>query len=98
MAKKKTNKQENHNNEEHDKNTCPECGKESKPIVDMYDGEHFNVWGNNDFISINFYYNDVTLTFPAELFSELKSEFQVLGMLPIPYSEENGSIPPEDLN
>ncbi len=100
MAKKKkeTKKVENHNHEEHDVNTCPDCGKKSKPIIDMFEGEHFNVWGNDDFISINLYYNDAVLTFPSEIWDSMRSDLQVIGMIPIPYSKDNGSPSPEQLN
>ena len=97
MAKKK--KEENNKKQEGcGDETCPDCGKKSKPIIDVFEGKHFTVWGNDDFITINFYFNDITVTCPSDLWAEMRSDFQVIGMLPVPYSDENGTSTPESLN
>ena len=96
MAKKKVTKKKETN--EHDEESCPECGKKSKPIIDVFEGEHFSVYGNNVFMTITFNFNDVSLTCPTGLWDEMRSDLQVLGMIPVPYSNENSVIPPEQLN
>ena len=98
MAKKKKKEQQQPENHDHDESTCPECGKKSKPIVEIYDGKHFSVWGNDDFMTINFNFNDVTITCPTDLWSEMKGDLHILSMIPIPYSDENDSLSPEELN
>ena len=101
MAKKKESKKEKTN--EHDENSCPNCGKNPKPVIDVFEGEFFSVYGNDVFMTITFNFNDVAITCPTDLWDNMRFDFQVLGLLPPPYSKTNGtiingSIPPEELN
>lgn len=89
---------EDHNEFVKENEVCPNCGSEdceAKPVQDIYEGEHFQVWGNEDFMTINFHYNDITLTFPAELWEVMRNDFSTIGLIPAPGSRKNGSVPPD---
>lgn len=72
---------------------------EELSVIEIFSGEHFCVWGNKTFITINFHFNDVSLTMPTLLWNEMRSDFQIIGLIPAPGSNSNGSVPNNvDLN
>ena len=43
-------------------------------IKDIFDGESLSVWGDNEFVTINFPF--VSATFPKEVWEEIKKDLK----------------------
>jgi hypothetical protein len=74
-----------------------EENEDSHKIREIYDAEHFSVWGDDDYITIEFHFNMSTVTIPIDIWNDMRTDLQILGKIDVT-GEGDAKLPPENLN
>ena len=86
---------ENYQKDMEDKEEQDDNQQEPKKIKEIYNGTHFCVWGDGEFITIESFFNLSSVSLPIEVWEEMRTDFSILSMIDI---SGNSSTPPENLN